>query len=282
VSAYPRAAAWMLLSVSCFVAMGTTAKLLSATLHPFEVAFFRAAFGLVVVLPVALREGLGLWITPTWRLQLLRGLFGTMAMASAFYAVARLPLAEATAYGYTRPLFVVMLAVPLLGEPLLPRRLVATLVGFVGVLVMLRPGTVGLQPATLVALFGAFCAAMVSILLRHLAQLVRPMVVLAWLGLVGTVLTAPAASLVWRAPDVRELVLIVLMGSFGTLVQLALMRAYRLAEAGALAPLDYLRLPVAALVGFVLFGEVLDPWAVTGAALVVASTLVLARRERGG
>ena len=281
-SAHPRAAAWMLLAVAGFVGMGTTARLLSATLHPLEVAFFRAAFGLFVVLPVALREGAGLWVTPTWRLQLLRGVFGTMAMASAFYAVARLPLAEATAYGYTRPLFVVVLAVVLLGEPLLARRVGATVVGFAGVLVMLRPGPGGLQPAALVALFGAFCAAVVSILLRRLAQLVRPVVVLAWLGLVGTLLTAPAATAVWRTPDARELALAVLMGSFGTLVQLALMRAYRLAEAGALAPLDYLRLPAAATVGFLLFGEVPDPRAVAGAALVVAATVWLTVRERRG
>lgn len=281
-SSYTRAVGWMLLSVTCFVGMGTTAKLLSATLHPFEVAFFRASFGLLVVLPAFAREGVHLWITPTWRLQFLRGLFGTLAMGSAFYAVAHLPLAEATAYGYTRPLFVVLLAAVLLGEALLARRILATVVGFLGVLIMLRPTPAGLQPAALVALFGAFCAAMVSVLLRRLVQSARPVVVLAWLGLVGTLLTAPAAAWVWRTPDVRELGLVVLMGTFGTLVQIGLMRAYRLAEAGALVPLDYLRLPVAALVGFVLFGELPDPWAVAGAVLVVASTALLATRERGG
>ncbi len=274
-----RAAGWMLLAAGSFVAMGVLAKTLGQRLHPLEVAFARAVFGLLTVAPLVLREGPRLWVTPHWRLHLWRGLLGTTAMASAFYAVARLPLAEATAYGYTRPLFLVVLAAWFLGERLGPTRLAATLAGFAGVLVMLRPTVSGLAPGAAVALFGAACAAGVGVLLRRIAQRDRPAVMLAWLGALGTLLLAGPAALVWRAPTAAELALMGAMGLAGTLTQIAFLRAYRLAEASALAPLDYVRLPLAVAVGWALFGEWPDAAALLGALVVVGAGLLLVVRE---
>ncbi len=278
-SPHLRASGWMLLGVGSFVLMGLLAKSLGQRLHPLEVAFARALFGLATVLPLALREGLGLWRTPHWRLHLARGLLGTIAMASAFYAVARLPLAEATAYGYTRPLFLVWLAALLLRERPGPMRLLATVVGFLGVLLMLRPTAAGIQPGAAVALLGAACAAGVGVLLRRIAQRDRPAVMLAWLGTLSTLLLAGPALWVWRTPTPAELGLMGLMGLAGTLTQLAFLRAYRLAEASALAPLDYLRLPLAALAGWLIFGEWPHATAWGGAAVVVAANLALLLRE---
>lgn len=274
-----RAGLWIVLASGLFVCMGLTAKLLGQRLDSLQVSFARALFGLLVLTPLIVREGSGLFATPRWKLHVARGALGTLAMMSGFYAVTHLPLAEATALGFTRPLFMVLLAALVLGEMVRARRWSATAIGFLGVLIMLRPGAGVIEFAALVALFGALCAATVGILIKQLVESERPAVVLAWLGLVGTVLTGLPAAFVWQWPTLSEIGLMLVMGTLGTVSQLCLMRGYRLADASFLAPFDYARLPFAAALGFLFFGELPDRFAVLGAAIIAASTLYIAHRE---
>lgn len=274
-----RAGLWLVLASGLFVCMGLTAKILGQRLDSLQVSFARALFGFLLLAPLVLRDGVRLFATPRWKMHVLRGVFGTMGMMSGFYAVTHLPLAEATALGFTRPLFMVVLAALVLHETVRARRWSATAIGFVGVLVMLRPGSGVVQFAALVALFGALCAATVGILIKRLVESERPAVVLAWLGLVGTILAGVPAALVWQWPTLPEIGLMIVMGTVGTLSQLCLMRGYRLADASFLAPFDYARLPFAAAFGFLFFGEVPDRLAALGAAIIAASTLYIGLRE---
>lgn len=275
-----RAGLWVMLASALIVCMSLTAKVLAQRLDSLQVSFARALFGLLVLLPLFWREGLGLLRSARWPLLLARGLVGTLGMMSGFYAVAHLPLAEATALGFTRPLFMVVLAALVLHEVVRLRRWSATVIGFLGVLLMLRPGAGAVvHPAALVALFGALCAAVVGILIKQLVASERPVVVLAWLGIVGTVVTGVPAALVWQWPTAVELALMLAMGLVGTASQLCLMRGYRLADASFLAPFDYTRLPFAALLGYVTFGEVPDGWALAGALVIAGSTLYIVHRE---
>lgn len=274
-----RGAVWILLSCLFMSAMAATVKLLGSRLDSLQLSFFRALFGLLAVLPFvawgrfrAIRTGrLGLHLT--------RGLMGGTGMLCGFYAITHLPLAEATAIGFTKPLFMVVLAALALGEVVRARRWSATAIGFLGVLIMVRPGGGAFELAALVALAGALAAAIVTLLIKRLSETEAPLTIIFWLGTVTTLMTLPLALAVWREPTVDEILLMAGASALASLAQVCMIRGYRLGEASALAPVDYARLPLAAGFGLLLFGEVPDPYALAGAALIVVSTLYIARRE---
>lgn len=274
-----RGALWILASCLLFATMSALAKLAGERLHSFEVSFFRSFFGLVLLLPLLLRAGPGVWRTSRPHLHITRGAVGSMGLLLGFYAVTNMPLAEATALGFTKPLFQVLLAAFALREVVRMRRWLATAVGFAGVLVMLRPDPDNLQLAALAGLGGALCGATVSVTLRHMVRLERELTILAWLGIVGSVVTGIPAFFVWRTPEPFELALLLLMALVGTVSQFCLMRGFRLGEASALAPIDYARLPLSALYGVLLFAEWPDPVSILGALIIAGSTLYIARRE---
>ncbi len=271
----------MTLAALLFVSMGALTKALGGRLPASEIAFARAFVGFLLVLPLCLRAGWSLVTTPHRPLLLARALLGTLGMTAGFYAVVHLPLAEATTLGFTKPLFLVPLAALILSERVPRSRWTATAVGFLGVLLVLRPGAeMTTQPAGLIALSGALCAAMVGILVRRLVLLERPEVLLFWLGLVSIPVTGALAAARWTWPTPAELPAILAVGTLGTLSQFALMRAYRIAEASALAPFEYMRLPIALLLGWGLFAEWPPPRAFAGTGIIVAATLFLIARER--
>lgn len=274
-----RATFWILASCVLFATMGALAKLAGQRLHSFEVSFFRAFFGLLVVLPLLVRAGSGVLRTSRPMLHVTRSTLGTMGVLFGFYAVTHMPLAEATALGFTKPLFQVLLAAFVLREVVRMRRWAATAVGFVGVLVMVRPDAGSIQWAALAGLAGAFCGASVSVTLRHMVRLEPELTILGWLGIVGSVVSGMVAAFVWQTPSVHELGLLFLMALVGTASQFCMMRGFRLGEASALAPIDYARLPISAFYGVLLFAEWPDPMSILGAAIIAGSTLYIARRE---
>jgi drug/metabolite transporter (DMT)-like permease len=274
-----RGAVWIVLSCLLFAMMGATAKFLGQRLDSFQVAFARALMGLLVVSPVFFRQGWGLWRTNRRKAHILRGILGACGMMSGFYALAHLPLAEVTAIQFSKPLFMVILAAVTLGEIVKRRRWTATLIGFVGVLIMLRPGTEALQLAGIVALAGAFFASCVAIMIRSLMRTENRSTSLAYLGLVVTIITAIPAYLVWQPPTVFEIFLMGMMGVVGTLSQICMMQGYKLGEASALAVFDYVRLPFALIIGYLIFAELPGVQALIGSAIIIGATLYIARRE---
>lgn len=274
-----RGALWLVFGAFFFTSMGLCVKLLGARLPSIEIAFFRSMAGLVAVMPLMLREGVGLWRTQHLGAHFGRAFIGTAGMVCGFYAFTHLPLAEATAIGFTKPLFMVVLAALVLHETVRARRWTATVVGFLGVLLMMRPGAGTIEPAALVALAGAAFGALVSIFIKQLVATERKSTILAYLSVVGMLLTGLPMLLVWVTPRGFDLVLIVLMGVVGSIAQLCLMQAFKLGEASALAPFDYARLPFAAAFGWLVFGEVLDGWAFAGVLVIILSSAYIAWRE---
>ena len=277
-----RGALWMLVAGVLFTAMGALVKVLGPRLDSFQVAFFRALFGLLWIVPFAVAAGWPALRTCHPGGHFVRGLAGAIAMFCGFYSVANLPLADATAYSFTKPLFLVVLAAVFLGERVRLRRISATAVGFLGVLVMLQPEALlqgRVELAAIVGLSGAGMVAVVVVLVKRLLRTERPVTVLFYFGLISTVVTLLPALLVWTTPSRHELVLLILIGALGAAGQSCMLRAYGAAEATAVEPFDYSRLLYAAMVGFVVFGEVPGPWMLAGATLTIASTLYIARRE---
>jgi drug/metabolite transporter (DMT)-like permease len=210
---------------------------------------------------------------------LVRGVFGLTAMYCSYYAIARMPLADYTALSFTKPLFATLLAILILGEIVRWRRWSATIIGFLGVLIMMRPGAGTLQPAALAALADAFSIAFLVTLVKRLPPQETPLGMLFYFGIFATGLSVGPALYFWQWPTTYEWMLLIGVGVLGALAQSFWIRSFRAGEASVVAPFDYLRLPIAATVGFIGFTELPTLWTFLGAAAIVASTLYIAHRE---
>lgn len=274
-----RGALWMIASGLGFSVMAVGIKLLGHGLDSFQIAFFRVAIGLLAILPFIASAPLAQLKTRHLPVHAVRGVFGLAAMYCSYYAIARMPLADYTALSFTKPLFAVLLAVLILGETVRWRRWTATACGFLGVLVMVRPGAGTFQPAALAALADAFSIAFLITLVKRLPPQETPLGMLFYFGVFGTALAAGPAIYYWQWPTVYEWGLLIGVGVLGALAQSCWIRAFRSGEASAVAPFDYLRLPIAATIAFIGFAELPTLWTLIGAGVIVASTLYIAHRE---
>ncbi len=273
-----RGALWVLLAATLFATMGTLVKLLGDRFDSFQLAFFRALFGFLAILPFVVRMGFAGLRTRRPGLHFLRGIGGASAMLCGFYAITHLPFADAVSLSYARSLFLIPLAVVFLGETVRARRWTATAVGFVGVVIMMRP-TGAIEFATFIAILGAFLVAAVTIMVKKLAETDRPETLIFYFGVISTSVALLPALRVWRTPSWDELALLMLVGACGAGAQYCMIRGFRIGEATAVIPFDYARLLIAGVVGITVFAEIPDAWTLTGAAVIVVSTLYIALRE---
>jgi drug/metabolite transporter (DMT)-like permease len=273
-----RGALWVLLAGLLFTAMAVMVKSLGARLDSFQVAFFRALFGLMAVLPFLWGSRIARLRTRRPVMHVIRGFMGVSAMLCGFYSITHLSLADATALSFTRPLFLVVLSVFFLGEVVRARRWTATALGFLGMVIMMRPGG-AVDHAAFVALAGAMLVAGVSILVKKMTVTENAVAMLFYFGIISTSVALIPAILVWQTPTWAELAMMMAVGMLAAGGQSFMIRAFAVAEASAISPFDYVRIVYAALFGLALFGEVPDGWTLTGAAIIVASTLYIAQRE---
>lgn len=274
-----RAALLMLASTLFFGLMAITIRYASKSLSTFEIAFFRNAFGLLVLLPLLLRGGSGLPRTRQLPKYLLRSTIGIGSMLSGFWAIGHLPLSQAVALSYSTPLFVTILAVFWLGELVRKRRWAAVLVGFIGVLVVVRPGTSGFSLGSLVAVSAAVFSAVVAIQIKQLSRVDPPDTIVFYTYAFWVPLSLLPALFAWQWPDGRAWLWLVLTGLCGTGGQLLWTRALKLGDVSALTPISFMQLPVVSIAGYVLFGETIDRWTVVGAAIILAANAYIAHRE---
>lgn len=275
-----RAVVLMLGCVVAFSLMAITIRLASHELHAFEIAFFRNLFGLAFTLPLILRAGsLALLKTDKLRYYFLRCSVGLCAMLCGFWALVHLPLAQAVALSYTTPLFVTVFAVIVLGEVVRARRWTAIAIGFIGVLVILRPDPDSFKLAALAALAAAGFSAAAAISIKFLSRTEHPDAIVIWMVLIMTPLSLLAALPVWQWPTGITWLWLVLTGALGTAGHLCMTRAFRLADVSALQPLNFLQLPIVAAIAWLLFDENIDAWTALGAGVIFASTIYIAHRE---
>jgi drug/metabolite transporter (DMT)-like permease len=274
-----RAALWIVLSGICAVMMNVLIRVAAQTMHPFEVAFFRCLFGLVLVLPWLIKGGSALLRSRNSGFYLLRAGVGLVSMVTWFYGITVVPLATATAVNFTAPLFATIAAVLVLHEDVRLRRWSAVVIGFVGVLVIMRPGGERLDANLLILLLSAASAAMNNITVKFLARTEPPGRIVAMFMIYLTPLSLIPALFVWRWPEPSTLGALVGLGCLGTIAHLSVARALAAADASACAPFEFARLPFAALIGFLWFGEVTDVWTWVGAAIIAGSSVYVAYRE---
>jgi len=274
----------MLISAFFFSIMAALIRSLGQTMPTLEMAFFRAALQAVVLLPVAamaLHRDPRVLVTRRPGLHALRLTLAVATVTTGFYALVHLPLATAMSISFTRALFLTVLAVVVLREVVGPHRWSAVAVGFLGVLVILRPWENGqVDPAMLAGLVSAVTVAGMSICVRLLSSTESTMVMMLYSSVLMTTVLIVPAVLVWETPDLISLVLVLAMSAAGVLGQYLLISAYRYAEPSSVAPMNYTQLLWGTLFGVILFGEFPGPSTWIGAALIVGAALYTLHRER--
>lgn len=248
-------------------------------MHPFQIAFLRSFFGLGFMLPWLLRTGVRSLKTKRPMAYLLRGVGATGGMICWMSAIAIMPLAEATAISFAAPLLATIGSSLILGETVRLRRWSAIIVGFAGVLIILRPGVSIIDAGAVWALGAALMFSANSLIIKSLTRTEDPQRIVAWTAILLSVSTLPLALAVWVPMTAEAWATAIGLGLLGTLGHLAMTRSLAAADASFVMPFDYARLPFVALVAFILFAEVPDGWTWVGACVITGAALYVARRE---
>lgn len=269
----------MLGSTAFFALMVITIRLASESLHTFEIAFFRSFFGMLAALPLLLKHGPGLLRTQQMPRYIVRCVLGTLSMFCGFWAIGHLPLAQAVSLSYSTPLFVTIAAVLWLGEQVRVRRWSAVILGFIGVLVIVRPGTTEFSAASLVAVTAAIISGIVAIQIKQLAYTEPADRIVILTTILWVPLSLLPALWVWEWPHGIVWLWVVLAGVLGTGGHMLWTRALKLGEVSALIPISFMQLPIVVVFGYFLFGEALDRWTLLGAAIIFSANGYIAHRE---
>ena len=276
-----RGIALILASTVFLGASDVTAKYLSATLPSIEIAWIRFLVFALIMSP-AMLPGSPLCALRSDRpgLQVMRGV--ALLSSSLFFisGLRFLPIAEASATGFVAPLFVTALSIVFLGESVGMRRWLATAVGLIGVLIVLRPGTSAFHPAAFLPIVSALAWACTLIMTRMMSGREHAITTMTYSSIVGVCVISALVPFVWVAPSWHDILFGIFIGVASTAGQWIVVLAFRYADASVLAPFSYTQLLWVSILGFLIFGELPDIWTVTGAVFIVASGLYTAHRER--
>jgi drug/metabolite transporter (DMT)-like permease len=274
-----RAATLMLTSTVFFGLMAVTIRLASARLSTFEIAFFRNLFGLLALLPLLRYSAPGVFRTRQLPRYFVRSTIGIGSMLCGFWAIGHLPMAQAISLSYSTPLFVTIAAVIWLGEVVRRRRWTAVILGFIGVLVIVRPGTEGFSAGSLVAIAAAVLSSVVAIQIKQLSRVDPPDTIVFYTYAFWVPLSFVPALFAWQWPQGIEWLWLVAIGVFGTGGQLFWTRALKLGEVSALTPISFMQLPLVTALAWLLFDEGVSHWTVAGALIIFGANGYIAHRE---
>lgn len=277
-----RGALWMLASAVCYSAMTSLVKFLGDGYPATVQTFYRQLASFIVLLPMMIRARGAVFATTRPVMLTVRSIVATAGLILSFYSFQHMPLADANALSFTRTLWIVPLAAFVLRERVGPLRLAAAAVGFIGVMVMIRPGMGGqfsMGVPALAALASALLFAFTITGMKVASRDTGPNTLLVWSVALGTLLAIPPALFTWVWPTPVDLALLFAMGVVATLNQYCFIQGMKEGDAAAMAPIDYTRLVFATGIGFFVFHELPNVWTILGAAIVVGSTLFITWRE---
>ncbi len=269
----------MLGSTLLFALMAVAIRLASSSLHTFEIAFFRNFFGMLVALPLLLKHGIGFMRTDQLPRYFVRCLIGIGSMFASFWALGNLPLAQAVSLTYSSPLFVTIAAVIFLHEQVRARRWTAVVLGFIGVLVIVRPGSDSFTAGSLVAVLAAVLSGVVAIQIKQLSHTEPADRIVIYTTLIWVPMSFLPALAVWQWPHGITWLWVVASGVLGTGGHMLWTRALKLGDVSALTPISFMQLPVVALAGWLLFDENVSRWTILGAAIIFGANSYIAYRE---
>lgn len=275
-----QAAILMIIGCAFLAILGGLIRALSDSgLAVFEIVFLRNLAGLLVLTPWFMRNGLTGLKTGRPGLFFVRGAFGFVSMLAWFFAVTEIPLAEAVALNFTAPIFGTLLAILILKEVVRFRRWMAILIGFVGAMIILRPGAIEMTPGAYAAIFAAATMACSITCVKMLSGTESTPSIVAWTQIIILPMSMIPAFMVWQTPTWDQLLLVAGMGLCATFGHLFFTRAFALADSTYVLPFDFFRLIFSAIIGFAFFSQEPDFFVWIGAAVIFVSSVYIAMRE---
>tara|TARA_S200000501_G_scaffold71942_1_gene63939 strand:- start:13537 stop:14472 length:936 start_codon:yes stop_codon:yes gene_type:complete len=274
-----RGIAWMLLTGMLFVGVTVAVRYLGTSMNPVQAAFIRYCFGIVLILPLLSRAGVMSLDRDRLGFHALRGLVHGGGVILWFLAMSRIPISEVTALGFTTPIFVTLGAAVFLSERLKPYRVAAVLLGFIGALLILRPGLRVIDIGALAQLGAAPLFACSYLMAKSATRREASSMIVILLSVFCTLTLALPALMVWRTPTLEELLLLGLTALLATSGHYCMTRALEAAEVSAVQPFTFLQLVWATILGLILFDEHPDVWIWIGGAVIVASATWMAQQE---
>ncbi|MDG1709408.1 MAG: DMT family transporter [Emcibacteraceae bacterium] len=270
----------MLLSCVLFSVMGGLIRHLSLMdFHPFMTAFARTLFAIFFLLPTFYNVGLPGLKKDRFPLHLFRGIASGIAVIASFYAVTVIPLANAVSYSFAAPVIATVLAVIFLKERIRIPRIMAIIFGFIGMLILLRPGTVPLSMGVIAAVISSIAVAFAIICIRSLSQTDKANVVAIYSLIITLPISFAFALTVWTWPTTEQWPYMILVGMSAALAQFSISKAFSNSETTAIMPIDFTRLLFSALIGYFFFAETPDIYTFIGASVILASAVYAAHRE---
>ncbi len=274
-----RGALWILLAATCAAGMSLSIRGIGGEIPTAQIVFVRCVLGLGLVLVFSARYGSINVRTPQWKWMVVRSSMTLVALLCGFYSISVLPLTTATVLFFTAPLFVTVLAVPFFGETVGWRRGLATLAGFIGTIVVLRPGIGGFDPNMLFAIASSLIFAGVLLMGKRLSKTDTIGTMMCYAMVIAGLGSMPIAISVWQTPSWLEWLFMACVAGFGTLRGFSDTKGYATGEASVMAPFQYARIVVIAIAAYFLFDEIPDGPTIIGAAIIIASSLYIAQRE---
>ncbi len=272
----------MTLAVILFPFMNTMVKLLREDFDPAMIIWARYVSHFLVMLIIFFpKHGLSLLKTAHPKIQIARSVLLLMATICYFTALGYVPLATAAIIGFTSPFIVTALSTPILGEQVGWRRWGAVVIGFIGALIVLRPGTGVLHPLAILVLGTAICYGLYQIYTRKISASDKAATTITWTALVGAALSSIAIPFFWQTPqNIQHVILLSTAGMVGGLGHYFVVKAFQFAQASLLAPMAYGQIVGATLLGVIIFGEFPDAWTWLGTSIIVGCGLYIGYRER--
>ena len=259
--------------------MVTGVKFLSGNLHPFVIAFFRCFFGLIIVLPFALRNKFKAIKTNNFKIHLLRSVINCVSILTWFTAIGLMPLEKATALGFTTPLFATLLAVIILKERIKIHRTLAVIIGFFGVILIIRPGHIDVGMGTYLMIGASISWAFVLIIIKQLSKSDSSLTIIFYMLLIMSPILFLFAIPFWQNPTLKELFIFFGMGISGFIAHLCLVQSLRIADTTLVMPFQYLKLIWASIIGYIIFFEKPDLLTWIGGTTVFIAVLYITYRE---
>lgn len=270
----------MIIATVLFSVMHASIKHMSSNMHPFEIAFFRNLFGLLVIAPWFIKYGLEPLKTKKIKLHLARSFFNVIAMLSFFYALSIAPLADVASLAFTAPLFASILAVFFLKEIIGIKRIIAIILGFIGAIIVIDPVYSSINNGHILTLLSASVWSVSLIIIKILGRTESSVTITSYMVIIMIPLSGFAAYFYWETPTIHDLIFLAIIGISGTAAQMLLAQALRQGDTSIIMPFDFLKLIWAVGIGYLFFFEVpsLNTW--LGSLIIFLSTIYIANRER--
>ena len=268
-----------ILSIVFFSIMVIFIRKASENLHILEVVFFRNLLAFIVMLPLLTSTGLAAIKMNNTKLFLMRGFFGAIGMLAGFTCLTLIPLAQATAISFSKPIFITIGATIFLGEIIKARRIAAIIIGIIGMLVIVQPGVNSLSFGIMLAIIAALAHSVNALIVKKLTLTDSPQAIVTWMVIILIPITFIPAVAVWQWPSLETWLYLWGIAIVGTLAHFSWTKSYTMAEITSLESIEFIKLPIMALFGWMIFSEIPGTWTWIGGSIIFLSTIYISRRE---